>query len=363
MYYRPTPGPRALPHPLTNPTASGIRAAAMAFGLALALAPAAAAQEPTPAPAPPAPAPPAPAPPAPPPAPPPATGTATLKAEQTLRDGRRRVVLTGAAWRVRGTVRPYVAGQTVQVRFARGGRAVKTRRVPLQPGPVGTGTFVVGFRSRTPGRIAVHATHEATPELEQLQSRALRVRVLAPVAAPGARGAVVRLLQRGLRRLHYAVPRSGAYDAGTQRAVMAWRKVTGAGRTYTASAGVVRGVLAGRGRFRVRHPREGRHVEADLSRQVLALIDGRRVHRIYHTSSGAPGTPTVLGRYKVYRKDLGTNALGMVDASYFIRGYAIHGYVSVPAFNASHGCLRVPIADARSISNWLRLGDVVRVYP
>jgi lipoprotein-anchoring transpeptidase ErfK/SrfK len=53
----------------------------------------------------------------------------------------------------------------------------------------------------------------------------------------------------------------------------------------------------------------------------------------------------------------------MVDSSYFIRGYAIHGYVSVPAFNASHGCLRVPIPDARSIYNWLRTGDVVWVYP
>ncbi|MGH2970092.1 MAG: L,D-transpeptidase, partial [Solirubrobacteraceae bacterium] len=149
----------------------------------------------------------------------------------------------------------------------------------------------------------------------------------------------------------------------TQRAVMAWRKVTAAARGYDASAGVVRGVLAGHGRFRVRHPRDGRHVEADLSRQVLALIDGRKVRRIYHMSSGAPSTPTVLGRYEVYRKDLGTNGVGMVDASYFVGGYAIHGYVSVPAFNASHGCLRVPIPDARSISNWLRLGDVVRVYP
>ena len=346
---------------MTDSNASGFRALAMAFVLALAVAPVAAAQEPTPAPAPPAPAPAPVAAPA--PAPAPAAGSVTLKAERTLRDGRRKVALTGGAWRVRGTVRPYVAGQTLRVRFTRGGRKVKTRRVALRPGAGGAGTFRLGFSSRSPGRIAVVATHEATPELERLRSRALRVRVLAPVAAPGARGAVVRLLQRGLRRLRYAVPRSGSYDAGTQRAVMAWRKVTGAGRSYSASAGVVRGVLAGRGRFRVRHPRDGRHVEADLSRQVLALIDGRKVRRIYHTSSGAPSTPTVLGRYKVYRKDLGTNALGMVDASYFIRGYAIHGYASVPAFNASHGCLRVPIPDARSISNWLRYGDVVWVYP
>ena len=44
----------------------------------------------------------------------------------------------------------------------------------------------------------------------------------------------------------------------------------------------------------------------------------------------------------------------MVHSSYFIRGYAIHGYIDVPAFNASHGCLRVPIPDAWRIFSWLR---------
>jgi hypothetical protein len=327
----------------------------LAAGLAaLGMAPAAAAQSPTPTPTPtPTPA----------PAPVPAAGTVTLKAEHVLRDRGRPVELTGGSWHVRGTVRPFVEGQRLQVRFTRDGRRVRTRRVALQPGPAGTGTFRVKFASRRPGRIAVVATHAPTPELAAMRSRALRVRTLAPAVSPGAGGAVVRLLQRGLKRLHYAVPRSGRYDAATQRAVMAWRKMTGAPRNYAASGGVVRGVLAGRGRFRVRHPRDGRHVEADLSRQVLALIDGDKVRRIYHTSSGAPATPTILGRYRVYLKTIGTNSLGMVDSSYFIRGYAIHGYVSVPAFNASHGCLRVPIPDARSIYNWLRMGDVVWVYP
>jgi hypothetical protein len=316
---------------------------AAAVPAALAVAPAAAAQSPTPT--------------------PPAKATMTLKAEHTYRDRGKPVELTGGAFHVRGTVRPFVAGQRMEVRFTRDGRRVRTRRVALSPGPGGGGTFRVTFASGKPGRIAAVASHAATPELEALRSRALRVRVLRPEAPPGARGAVVRLLQRGLKRLRYAVPRSGRYDPATQRAVMAWRKMTGAARNYVASAPVIRGVLAGKGRFRVRHPRDGRHVEADLSRQVLALIDGDEVRRIYHTSSGAPATPTVRGRFKVYRKDLGTNGLGMVDASYFIRGYAVHGYVSVPAFNASHGCLRVPIPNARSISNWLRLGDVVRVYP
>jgi lipoprotein-anchoring transpeptidase ErfK/SrfK len=53
----------------------------------------------------------------------------------------------------------------------------------------------------------------------------------------------------------------------------------------------------------------------------------------------------------------------MVHSSYFIGGYAIHGYFSVPAYNASHGCLRVPIPDSWSIYRWVRMGDVVWVEP
>ena len=85
------------------------------------------------------------------------------------------------------------------------------------------------------------------------------------------------------------------------------------------------------------------------------------MQRIYPLSSGKPSTPTVRGRFRVYRKQPGTNSHGMVDSSYFFRGYAIHGYASVPNFPASHGCLRVPIRYARSIYDWVRIGDVVWV--
>ena len=52
----------------------------------------------------------------------------------------------------------------------------------------------------------------------------------------------------------------------------------------------------------------------------------------------------------------------MVDSSYFIRGYAIHGYASVPAYPASHGCLRVPIPNALQIYNWVDIGDPIFLY-
>jgi lipoprotein-anchoring transpeptidase ErfK/SrfK len=113
----------------------------------------------------------------------------------------------------------------------------------------------------------------------------------------------------------------------------------------------------------VRYPRDGRHVEGDLTRQVLAEIEpGGRVHALYTMSSGKPSTPTVIGRFRVYSKTPGTNTEGMVDSNYFIRGYAIHGYPEVPTYAASHGCLRVPIPNAASIFAWVREGTPVDVY-
>jgi hypothetical protein len=95
---------------------------------------------------------------------------------------------------------------------------------------------------------------------------------------------------------------------------------------------------------------------------VLALIENGKVLRAYTTSSGASVTPTVLGNFRFYMKTIGTNEKGMVDSSYFIRGYAIHGYASVPTYPASHGCLRVPIPDAYAIYSWINIGDQIDVY-
>jgi len=270
-------------------------------------------------------------------------------------------VLAGARWVVRGTLRPYVAGQQATVRFYRRGRKIAIRQVAIgHSGAVGR--FRLGFRAKTPGTITVRASHRATQELDTAVAPRVRVEVLPLRATPGARGLAVRLLQRRLARLGYVVGRRGLYDERTARAVVAFRKLTGMARTSDAGEEVFRRLARGEGRFRVRFPSHGRHVEADISRQVLALVDGRRVLRIYPTSTGAPATPTVLGTYRVYMKTYGTNAKGMVHSSYFIRGYAIHGYASVPVYNASHGCLRVPIPEADYIFDWIRIGTIVDTY-
>jgi L,D-transpeptidase catalytic domain len=294
-------------------------------------------------------------------APEPVQGTMKLTTQKVMRDAERRIALTRTAWRVRGELRPFVPGQTVVVRLFRGGKQIHQQTERLKP-IKGRGEFKTPWRALRDGWISVRAVHFKTPEMATVRSNKLRVLVVRPNV--GSSGTVVRLLQRGLAKLHYVTSRSGVYDDATARAVMAYRKVRGMARTFSASQAVVRGVLAGRGTFRARYPKHGHHVEADLSRQVLALIGrGGKVERIYHISSGKPSTPTVLGSFRVYRKSPGTNSHGMVHSSYFIGGYAIHGYASVPTYPASHGCLRVPIPSAWSIYTWVRMGDIVDVYP
>ncbi len=273
----------------------------------------------------------------------------------------RGAVLAGDRWVVRGTLRPYVPGQKVVVRVYRGGRKAITRGVAVKNSS-GTGRFRVTLRLRRPGRVTVRASHRATGELGSAVAKRLRVNVVARRASPGARGIAVRLLQARLARRGYVVGRRGLYDDRTARAVMAFRKLTGMSRTFNADEQVFRRLARGEGAFRVRYPSHGRHVEADLGRQVLALIDRGKVVRIYPTSSGASVTPTILGSYRVYMKTPGTNAKGMVHSSYFIRGYAIHGFASVPPYPASHGCLRVPVPDAASIFAWVRPGTIVDTY-
>lgn len=292
----------------------------------------------------------------------PAQGVFSLTPERV---GSSRSVLAGERWRVRGVIKPYVANQTATVRFYRGSSKLKVKVVKLLPSKTGqSGYFVVGFRTKSPGRVTIRASHLATPELAQVVAPEARVDVLPLRARPGSRGPAVRLLQQRLAKLHYVVGRRGLYDARTARAVLAFRKVTGLPRTTNADSKVFRKLAAGAGAFKVRFPSHGKHVEADLSRQVLALIGrGGRVERIYPTSSGAPATPTVIGHFRFYSKTPGTNAKGMVHSNYFIRGYAIHGYASVPIYPASHGCLRVPIPEATPIFSWVRLGDRIDVYP
>jgi hypothetical protein len=155
---------------------------------------------------------------------------------------------------------------------------------------------------------------------------------------------------------------SGKYNHGSQLATLAFRKVNNMARNYQYKPVIFEKLLQGKGAFRPRY-HSGHHVEVDISRQVMALVDGDKVVSVFHVSTGKPSTPTVRGTYHFYRKDPGYNSEGMYYSVYFIRGYATHGYNPVPMHEAaSHGCVRNPIPFSTYIYNWIHLGDAIHIY-
>ncbi len=277
--------------------------------------------------------------------------------------GKPPFVVAGSRMGVRGIVIPYVAEQKVKVSFYKDGRKVEVRTVSVLPVGNGAGQFHIGYASSREGLVKVAAVHYATPQQVAFAGRSENVRFASPDLSGGDRGPSVRLLQSELNAMHFVVPLNGVFDEATGRAVIAYRKMTGLARVSSTNLTVFEKLQHGAGTFHVRYPHDGRHVEADLTRQVLAEIEpGGRIHALYTMSSGKPSTPTVIGRFRVYSKTPGTNSEGMVDSNYFIRGYAIHGYAEVPTYAASHGCLRVPIPNASAIYGWVQYGTPVDVY-
>jgi lipoprotein-anchoring transpeptidase ErfK/SrfK len=275
-----------------------------------------------------------------------------------LHKGKATYVVAQTKVRVAGTINAAAAGDGVTVELLRKGKVRKR----VLAGVNKSGKFAAKVKVGGTGLFGVRVQHKQGVNVAAGSSRVVRFRAVKGNLHQGSSGPAVRLLQRQLARLAYVTPRGGHYDAATGRAVLAYRKVNKMSRITSTNKAVLARVFSGRGAFRLRHPSAGKHVEADLSRQVLVLANHGKAERIYNTSSGKPSTPTVVGSFRFYMRGPGYNAKGMYYSTYFIRGYAIHGYHEVPTYAASHGCLRVPLSNAVSIYKWISLGDRIFVY-
>jgi len=193
----------------------------------------------------------------------------------------------------------------------------------------------------------------------------------------GASGPEVVALQNRLMSLGYWVgSASGFYGLLTQQAVTAFQKVEGLPRTGSVDVGT-----QAKMRDAVRPlPRTttGYVIEVDKARQVILVARNGRTEWIINTSTGTERSYTFEGRTYMADTPVGSfHVSSQVDGvregplgslyrpKYFHPdGIAFHGYSSVPAYPASHGCVRMTYAaiDWVWAANIIPMGTAVLVY-
>jgi hypothetical protein len=157
---------------------------------------------------------------------------------------------------------------------------------------------------------------------------------------------------------------SGRLDYVTSQALLAFQGWEGLGRTGTIT-GSTQVRLFRADRPRPMTHRQGRRLEIHRDLGVLLMLDGNRVERAVHTSTGAGGV-TPSGGFRVYRKELYSWSVPfrvwMPYAAYFVGGIATHEYPDVPSYPASHGCVRLPAGEAHRVYEFVDVGTPVRVF-
>lgn len=255
----------------------------------------------------------------------------------------------GQALVLRAAVRPRGSG-SLELRIWRGGRELRERKFDDR----------ATLRLST-GKVVDYQIRIAVTPNGAFRGRRTTVRssVLLPYLSVGSRGPSVRVLERRLAELRYALRSVDTYYSyDTYEAVVAFQKVHGLARTGRVNPTVWHRLQTAQvpwARYR------GTHTEVDKTRQVLFEVEDGRVTRAVHVSTGATGN-TPVGRWRIYSKVPGFLPSGMFYSSFFLRGFAIHGFPSVPTYPASHGCVRTPMWIAPSLFASSRYGGTIYVY-
>lgn len=170
-------------------------------------------------------------------------------------------------------------------------------------------------------------------------------------------------LQQRLRDLGYFVTSvDNAYGGETQQAVFALQKAGGLYRDGVV--GDATQAAADNGVVPRPQTSSGKVLEIDIDRQLVLAVENGKVVKVINASSGngetyeAKGATytayTPRGSFAVYREEnrMYASRLELGDMwrpKFFTGGIAVHGSASVPAFPASHGCVRV----SNSAMDWI----------
>lgn len=273
---------------------------------------------------------------------------------------------------LQGSLAPAYAGARVSIRRRGGDGAYReVTSVPVgsdgafrwtvTPGVIGSSVFRVVLPAAPAYLLAYSA-----PFNLQVDPRNLRL---------GDSGGDVASLERRLAAVKADVGRlDGRFDSDLLHALITFQKSQDLPRTgvydRTTSAR-----LAAPREVRLRYPAAGRAIEVNLRQQVLYLSEGGVLRRMVDISSGnnaqyvSDGQTykafTPQGSFRIERKIDGVRVsrLGeLYRPGYFFRGWAVHGSKSVPAYPASHGCLRVTNSVQDRLFPLLNIGTPVHVY-
>ncbi len=189
-------------------------------------------------------------------------------------------------------------------------------------------------------------------------------------------------LEKRLTELRYEVGAvDGFYDQQTWQGVVAFQKYARLKRTGTYT-------LETQKALHVAMLPEGLHpelglprIEIDLTRQVLLFFDEQGLNRVIAVSTGSNRkyceiskksgkqvcgvARTPRGKFRIQWRISGwrESDLGkLYNPLYFNGGFAIHGSPSVPAYNVSHGCVRISIETSLWFYDTIKNGTPVIVF-
>jgi hypothetical protein len=230
--------------------------------------------------------------------------------------------------------------------------------------------FMMGAYKRLASKISMTTLHKTA--ITSLLSLALLVPVYALAKEKSGKRKITQPTRAELKQAQARLLEMG-YGAG-RNALVAFQKYERRKATGQFSRADVEAIL----NARAPQPRDSgyRHVEIDLDRQVLLLIDeAGAVTKVMPVSTGsnkqyrekrASGLAyTPRGRFKIYSKLKGwrKSPLGLLYyPNYLSDGIAIHGNPSVPNTPQSHGCIRIPMSEAVAMSRELPIGSIVLIY-
>jgi lipoprotein-anchoring transpeptidase ErfK/SrfK len=258
--------------------------------------------------------------------------------------------------RLHGSLAPAHPGGRVRYVVTKGGKVAGRGSVPLKNGR----WFSKRVAIKAPGTYRVTVRFDDAdhaPVAARSQPRTPNL----PSLGVGSKSGMVKVLEKRLRSLGYHLPGvNKKYDYRTSDAMIAFNKVNGRTRTGSVDESTWF-ALASPKRPRPVSKKPNFHIEVDQTKQVLYMVKGGKVKKILHVSTGA-GAATRDGVWHVYRKLAGTSGGGLYYPSYFDGLRALHGWSSVPTYNASHGCVRLPMWSAQWVFGKADIGTEVRIY-